>query len=76
MNTTISGIPCQAHVVSYQSGSPAQLGGAADYSYPEEYPEIEFSIHDRRGRLAPWLRSKMTDADYSRIEAELLEGLT
>ena len=37
------------------------------------YADIEFTVCDRRGRPAPWLANKLTDADVRRIESEILE---
>jgi hypothetical protein len=35
------------------------------------YTECEFDILDRRGRPAPWLERKATDADRERITEEI-----
>jgi hypothetical protein len=44
--------------------------GDADPPEPEEF---EFTILDRRGRPAPWLERKLTEADSDRLLAEYLE---
>ncbi|MBP6581890.1 MAG: hypothetical protein KA204_00210 [Chromatiaceae bacterium] len=67
MDTRISGIPCQVDVTTYQRYRPARLHGHPDTWAPPEYEEINFSVFDRRGRLAPWLERKMTEADRKRI---------
>lgn len=73
MNTTIAGIPCQIHVdrCFVQRGSYS-YNAASDWDY-HGYTEIEFTVLDRRGRPAQWLERKLTDADASRIESEILQ---
>jgi hypothetical protein len=70
--THISGIPCIAVVTGYHLQRP--MGPSADSDWDAEgYEEIEFEICDRRGRLAPWLERKATDADMARISDEISE---
>jgi len=74
IDTTISGIPCKARVdrvdiVPPWNGSPHTCPSADDY---HGYSEVEFTVCDRRGRVAPWLERKMTGADHERIESEIL----
>ena len=72
MKTTICGIPCQIEYTITGDYRPAHINCEADYSYPAEYPDIEFDVLDRRGRPAPWLECKLTEAEIARIESEIL----
>lgn len=74
MESRISGIPCIISY-SYTPGEPMRITGTGFGDCdPPEPAEIEFSVHDRRGRPAPWLESKMTEADYERIELEIMKA--
>ena len=72
LNTRIAGIPCQVELTSY---TPFWNGrrGHIDNWLPDEPEQVEFEVFDRKGYKAPWLERKMTDADYARIEQELME---
>lgn len=66
IDARIQGIPCQIDVTHYHV-TPAQ-GRWADSDidcYGEV--ELEFRVYDCRGRLAPWLERKITDADVAAI---------
>lgn len=74
VDTRISGIPCKVRVdrveiVPPWTGSSINCPSADDYY---GYSEVEFTVCDRRGRVAPWLERKMTGSDYERIESEIL----
>lgn len=70
----IAGIPCIISY-SYTPGLPMRITGSGFGDCdPPEPPEIEFSVHDRRDRIAPWLEAKMTEADYERIELEIMKA--
>jgi hypothetical protein len=70
--TTISGIPCVVVVTGYHL--QRAMGARADSDWDAAgYEEIDFEICDRRGRLAPWLERKATDADRDRICNEISE---
>ena len=71
----VCGIPALADVVHYWPGRPGRTDGPPDVCYPPEPPELEWRLLDRRGRPAPWLERKLTDAERERIERELLEYL-
>ena len=74
MRTTVAGIPClitDIHISGHYI--PARINCEADYSHDAEWPEIEFTVADRRGRPAPWLERKLSLADITRIESEILE---
>lgn len=69
------GIPAIARVLHYRPGSPGYLSGPPELCYPPEPTELEWALLDRRGRPAPWLERKLTDAERERIERELIEYL-
>lgn len=74
MESRISGIPCIISY-SYTPGEPMRITGTGFGDCdPPEPAEIEFSVHDRRGRPAPWLESKMTESDCERIELEIMKA--
>ena len=61
------GIPCVVDVTYYNPGSPANLSGHPDSWYAPESAEVEVDLLDRRGRPAPWLTAKMSDADWAPV---------
>lgn len=67
----IDGIPCQLVETYYYAGRPARTWGPPEFCYPEEYPEYEWEIRDRKGYRARWLEAKLTDEDRILIEEEL-----
>ena len=74
METQIQGIPCQIDVTTC-----TVVKGSYSYNAPSDwdyygYSEIEFEVYDRKGYPALWLERKMTDADRSRIEQEILDN--
>lgn len=74
IHTRVAGIPCIARVMDCRYTRP----NYASWASPEDYFGgwvIEWEICDSRGRPAPWLERKATDADRERIEAELIEQL-
>ena len=73
VETHIAGIPCLARVDYFFKKEPDFDTWASDWDY-YGYTEIEFTVCDRRGRPAPWLEKKMTDAEKERIENEILEA--
>ena len=68
----VAGIPCRIRIGHCEPYIPARISGPPEYCYPAEGGEIEFDILDRRGRLAPWLASKMSVKDKDRIEEEVM----
>lgn len=72
LSSRIAGIPCLIEVISVVVQKP--LGRMADSDWDcYGYSDVEFEVQDRRGRKAPWLERKMTQADKARIETEILE---
>ena len=71
MQTRVAGIPAMIEITSF---SPYRCfkRGHIDRWLPDELPEIEFMILDRRGRPAPWLEKKLSPAERRRIEGELI----
>jgi hypothetical protein len=67
----IDGIPCQLVETYYSAGCPARTWGPPEHCYPEEYPEYEWEIRDRKGYRARWLEAKLTDEGVIAIEEEL-----
>lgn len=69
--TKVAGIPCQCEVVFHSKASPMRITGTGfGDAEPPELEDIEFDILDRRGRKAPWLSRKMTQADDYRLREE------
>jgi hypothetical protein len=71
----VSGIPCQAELISY---APFRDGrrGHIDNWLPDDPAEVEFQILDRKGRYAEWLERKMTEEERWKIEEALEKTLT
>lgn len=69
----IAGIPCLIDVVSvdYSPGSYS-YNAASDMDY-YGYCEIEYTVRDRKGYLAPWLAGKITDEINEDIERMILD---
>ncbi len=63
----VRGIPCIVDVTYYAPGSPAKLSGHPDSWEPAAPEDIEVDLLDRRGRPAPWLAAKMSDADWESV---------
>jgi len=64
----IHGIPCLIEVTHYAPRLPGRYSGPPESCYPDDPEEIDFTVCDRRGRPAPWLERKMTQADRDEIE--------
>lgn len=73
VQTTVCGIPCRARMTYYVPADPGRTYGPPEHCYPPEFEEVDFTILDRRGRPAPWLERKLSDADVDRICTELVE---
>lgn len=71
--TRIQGIPCQVRVARYIPGDSGRRTGHPDTWTPDEGAEIEYTVLDRRGRPAPWLEAKMTDADDDEICEQVID---
>lgn len=73
--TRVCGIPCIVRVLSWEPYLPAKVYGPPEYCYPAEGGYGEWEILDSRGRPAPWLEQKMTDADRRKIESFLFDQM-
>ena len=73
LDARIAGIPCRIRILSYTPGHPAKTNADPDSCWPQESPEIEYEVLDRRGRLAPWLEAKLTDKERAELEYQLME---
>jgi hypothetical protein len=71
----VKGIPCWVKVNFYHD-TPPWRGPIhrcdSDWDYYGN-TEIDFNILDRRGRPAPWLEAKLSDADRTALESEIIE---
>lgn len=74
IQTRVCGIPAQVEITAYSPGRTARLWGHPDTWAPPEFVEFEYQILDRRGRPAPWLARKLTDADRRDIEKLIMAG--
>lgn len=75
IEATVQGIPCLIKVTHFSPGRPGRYHGPAEDCYPDEDPEFSYDILDRRGRPAPWLARKATDADHNKISELILEAI-
>ena len=73
LSTRVCGIPCLVDYSITGKFIPAKINADPDSCYEAEYPEIDFTVCDRRGRPAPWLERKLTDDDREHIESEIIE---
>lgn len=74
IRTHISGIPCQAEMTGGHYQKPDYTTWASDWDYYGGWVDLEFEIYDRKGYRAKWLENKMSEKDFARITAELLEN--
>lgn len=70
--STVAGIPCVIRVTSYHAGRDGYISGPPEHCYPEEHPEAEVEVCDRRGRPAPWLERKLDAQGWARLEEEAI----
>lgn len=71
MNTRVCGIPAMIEITSFAPYRCCKRGHIDNW-LPDELPEIEWHILDRRGRPAPWLERKLSPADRREIEKDLI----
>lgn len=69
-SSTVQGIPCLIEVLMCNVVKGSSRADNPDDYYG--YTEVEFSVRDRQGYLAPWLERKMTEDDRHRIETEIV----
>ena len=74
INTRVAGIPCIARVTYSHYARPNPFTWASDADFYGGWT-LNWEICDSRGRPAPWLEKKLTDAERGRIECDLIEYL-
>ncbi len=72
IQTRLAGIPCQIAVSNFH-----RIKGSYSYNAPSDldyygFVEYDYQVLDRRGRPAPWLERKVSEAE---IECKILETL-
>lgn len=67
-DATVMGIPAIIRVTYWEPYVPAKVSGPPEYCYPAEGGCGDWEVLDRRGRPAPWLEAKITDAERERLE--------
>lgn len=71
-NARVCGIPCIIRVTYWEAYQPAIIRADPGNSHPSEGGDGEWEILDSRGRLAPWLQSKL---DKDPDEQDRVSGL-
>ncbi|MEY4074733.1 MAG: hypothetical protein RJA29_2090 [Pseudomonadota bacterium] len=74
ITTRVAGIPAVARVTYSHYTRPNYASWASPGDYYGGWT-LDWEICDSRGRPAPWLERKLTDAERERIEAELIDQL-
>lgn len=67
----VAGIPCIIEIIYYSPGTNFLIHSQS--LEPNDDPEFEFDVLDRKGYRAAWLERKLTDDDKDRIWSEYLE---
>ena len=70
IQTRLAGIPCQIAVTGFR-----RVEGSYSYNAPSDadfygYTDYDYEVLDRRGRPAPWLEKKVSQAD---IDEKIME---
>ena len=70
IQTRLAGIPCQIAVTDFR-----RVEGSYSYNAPSDadfygYTDYDYEVLDRRGRPAPWLEKKVSQAD---IDEKIME---
>lgn len=74
-DTRVCGIPCIVRVTYWEPYIPAKVSGPPEYCYPAEGGCGDWEILDTRGRPAPWLEKKMTDADMREVDSFVFDQM-
>jgi len=69
----VAGIPCVIVVTSWEPFRRGRVSGPPELCYPDEGGCGDWEVRDRRGRPAPWLERKLTDAERERIDQRVFE---
>lgn len=72
----VAGIPCLIGVTYWKPFRLGRMFGPPELCYPDEGGESEWEVLDRRGRPAPWLERKLTDAERGRIDMVVYEYMS
>jgi hypothetical protein len=75
MNIHIHGIPARLEVTAF-SHSRDNRRGHIDEWLPDDPPEIEWRVLDRKGRPAPWLEKQLSAAERASLEEALIAQCT
>ncbi len=74
LEARVCGIPCLINV-TYQSYEPPRPHiWDSDLDYYGGW-DVEWSLHDTRGRPAPWLERKLSQRDRDRLTDEIVNQL-
>ena len=71
IDARIAGIPCKIHIDMCEHYPPIPTCMDSDIDYRGGY-DIEFTVLDRKGYLADWLRRKMTEEEAREIERKII----
>ena len=74
IDVRVCGIPAVARVTYSHYTRPNYASWASPGDYYGGWT-LDWEICDSRGRPAPWLERKLTDAERERIESELIDQL-
>lgn len=74
-NTVVCGIPCIVRVIDWEPFVPMNTSGHPDNWMPEEGGFGSWELLDSRGRLAPWLERKMTQAERDALDSEIFDHM-
>lgn len=74
ISTTIAGIPGVVRVTHAHYTQPDPSSWTSDWDYHGGW-ELDWEILDRRGRPAPWLQRKCTEAELQRLEEVIVQQL-
>ena len=75
IRTTVKrGLPCRARLISYEPYR-CNRRGHIDNWLPDDPEVVEIELLTLRGQPAPWLERDASDADWRRIEGELVAAM-
>lgn len=74
-NSRVAGIPCIIRILHAEPFRAGFFSGPPERCYPDEGGLIVWEVLDRRGRPAPWLERKATQAEADNIEKDAWAAL-